>query len=264
MRTPPPEFVAARNALAKELRAAGERDDASAVAALRRPSWVDWALVRVADDDPDAVVAFAAAAAAMRDAQDAAVGGRSADVAGALRAVRDAASTLAKRADATLRGAGRDTELPAILERLTAVAGDAGATAALAAGELHADLTPDQVVDASPVAPPPTRPAPRRARRQRTEPPPEPPPPPPPSRREVDQATAALRLAERGVARAERRAGEAEHARENAERAAAKAEAALAAANDQAADARRRLAEAQAALADAAATVAALTGEPRR
>src|SRR4051794_33762768 len=41
---PPDEFVAARNALAKSLRAAGRKQEAAAVAALRRPTAVDWAL----------------------------------------------------------------------------------------------------------------------------------------------------------------------------------------------------------------------------
>lgn len=266
MRTPPPEFVAARNALAKERRAAGERADAAEIAALRRPSWVDWALACVSDDESDAVAAFAAAAATVRAAQHAVVDGRSADVAGALRSLRDSAASLAKRADATLRGAGRGSELPAILERLTTVAGDAGATAALAAGELHPDLVPENVLEDVPETPteavPPTKPARRPPRQARASTPPPTPDPPEPSRREIEQATAALRLAERGVARAERRATEADHTRENAERAAAKADAALTVANEQAADARRRLDEAQAALADAAATFAALTRAP--
>jgi hypothetical protein len=44
----PGEFTAARNGLAKELRAAGRRDDASAVAKLGRPTLAAWALNQVA------------------------------------------------------------------------------------------------------------------------------------------------------------------------------------------------------------------------
>jgi hypothetical protein len=262
--SPPPEFVAARNALAKELRADGRRDDAAAVAGLRRPGWVDWALVRTADDDPGTVASFAAAAAAMRSAQDATVAGRPADVAGSLRAVRDAATTLAKRADATLRTVGRATELPAILERLTAIAGDAGSSAALVAGVLHPDLTPDAAPGAEPdPSPDPTReraphPAPTRPRpsRKRPAPPPETAAasaePDVPSRHEVDEAVRALRLAEQASARAERRADEAERSFANAERAARKANEVLAVATGQAADARQRLTDARATAAEAA------------
>ena len=45
---PPSGFVAARNTLAKQLRAAKQREAATLVAAIRRPSWVDWALNQVA------------------------------------------------------------------------------------------------------------------------------------------------------------------------------------------------------------------------
>ena len=53
--TVPTEFVAARNALVKELRRAKERDEAALVAALRRPDWTDWALNVVAAEHADAV-----------------------------------------------------------------------------------------------------------------------------------------------------------------------------------------------------------------
>jgi hypothetical protein len=46
------EFVAARNALAKELRAAGKRDDAAAVAALPKPSAAAWAANQVLRSQP--------------------------------------------------------------------------------------------------------------------------------------------------------------------------------------------------------------------
>ena len=51
----PEEFVAARDALVKELRAAKDRDTAAEVARLRRPSVPDWALNVVATAHPDAV-----------------------------------------------------------------------------------------------------------------------------------------------------------------------------------------------------------------
>ncbi len=52
-REPPEEFVAARDALARELRDEGERDAAAKVKKLRRPSQSAWLINRVAIDEPD-------------------------------------------------------------------------------------------------------------------------------------------------------------------------------------------------------------------
>ena len=88
--TVPTEFVAARNALVKELRHAKERDEAALVAALRKPDWTDWALNVVAAEHTDAVDEFATAAGDVRDAQSAAIEGRDGpDVRAALRALRE-------------------------------------------------------------------------------------------------------------------------------------------------------------------------------
>ena len=135
--TPPAEFVAARNALAKSLKAEGRRDDAAQVAAIRRPSWADWAVNSAARTQPDLATAFADAADAMRDAQTAAVEGRRADVAGALRALRGRTTELAKRANASLADAGRSPDIAELTERLAAVAADESATAQLRAAVLR-------------------------------------------------------------------------------------------------------------------------------
>ena len=87
--TPPPEFVAARNELVKALRRDKRRDEATAVAALRRPGWDDWALNAVAASDADVVAGFADAAADVRAAQAAAIEGRDGpDIRVALRDLR--------------------------------------------------------------------------------------------------------------------------------------------------------------------------------
>ena len=96
--TLPSGFVAERNARVKVLRAEGRRDEAALVAIIRRPSWTDWALNRAADEHPESVAAFATAAEAMREAQAAAVEGRSTDVGAALRALRDRTADLVKLA----------------------------------------------------------------------------------------------------------------------------------------------------------------------
>ena len=47
----PKQFIAARDALAKELRSRGERDAATEVKTLRRPTVAAWALNQVARHD---------------------------------------------------------------------------------------------------------------------------------------------------------------------------------------------------------------------
>src|SRR3954469_6874462 len=88
--SPPPEFVAARNELVKSLRKDKQREEATAVAALRRPGWDEWSLNTVAASDADVVAGFVAAAADVRDAQAAAIEGRDGpDIRAALRDLRD-------------------------------------------------------------------------------------------------------------------------------------------------------------------------------
>ena len=65
---PPPEFVAARNTLVKQLKADQRREAAAVIAGVRRPSWVDWALNQVATAEPELVTEFTDAATALRDA----------------------------------------------------------------------------------------------------------------------------------------------------------------------------------------------------
>jgi hypothetical protein len=63
------EFVAERDRLARELREAGRADDAAAVAALRKPSAVVFAVNRAARDRTKAARAAATAAARVENAQ---------------------------------------------------------------------------------------------------------------------------------------------------------------------------------------------------
>ncbi len=74
--TPPAQFVAARNQLVKERRAAKDRESATAVGKLRKPGMADWALNVVAAEHGDDISAFLTAAATVRDAQAAAIEGR--------------------------------------------------------------------------------------------------------------------------------------------------------------------------------------------
>ena len=151
--TPPPDFVAARNEVVKALRKDKARDDATAVAALRRPGWDEWALNAVATSDPAVVAGFIEAAAQVRDAQAAAIEGREGpDIRSALRDLRDRSADLVRLADGALAGAGRQAAAGEINARLSKVAASdvappswspgSSVPAMPAPNELFADLQP--------------------------------------------------------------------------------------------------------------------------
>lgn len=127
---PPEEFTAARNARAKELR--GENADLAAqLAKLPKPTAAAAAINRIARDDPSEVRALVQAGRALREAQEAAVAGKSAGaVAEAAREHRAAldrvrrearrlkvSAAVLDRVTATLRAASTDPELQPLLER---------------------------------------------------------------------------------------------------------------------------------------------------
>ncbi len=66
---PQNEFVSARNALAKELRGAGEREQADAVAGLEKPNALAWAVNQLRRAQPEAVDRLLAVADELRKAQ---------------------------------------------------------------------------------------------------------------------------------------------------------------------------------------------------
>lgn len=66
----PEDFVAARNATARQLQSDGAADAAAAVKRLRRPTLATWALNRVARNAPDAVRAYLDASRELRRAQE--------------------------------------------------------------------------------------------------------------------------------------------------------------------------------------------------
>ncbi len=129
---PPAEFVAARAALAKELRAAGDKDVAAVVAKLRRPSPTAYALNQVARQEPevlaaalDARLALKEATVAGEDVRDATTADREATralVAAARAALGTDDAALAQRVTATVLAAIVDEEVAADLRagRLTA------------------------------------------------------------------------------------------------------------------------------------------------
>ena len=128
----------------KRLKAAGDREQAAAVAAVRRPAWVDWALNVVAAEHAGDVERFADAAEAMRAAQRSAVTGQAGvDLRTAMLGLRDRTGELARRANTVLTGRGRPSALPDITERLAEVATSDASTEQLRAGLLLGDAGDD-------------------------------------------------------------------------------------------------------------------------
>jgi hypothetical protein len=87
---PPEEFTAARNKAERELRKAGEREQADEVKALRKPNAAAGAVNRLVHEHRVEVEAFLEAAARLRDAQVAGKG----DLAAATHAQREALEKL--------------------------------------------------------------------------------------------------------------------------------------------------------------------------
>ena len=125
IRTPPAEFVAVRNRIVADLKAAGDADAAKRIAKLRRPALVDWALNATAGEQPELAAEWAAAAATARDA-----GG--AGLKAAITALRDATVEVA-------RAVGDRAPSGDVAQALTRIAADADAAAAFAAGSLGFD-----------------------------------------------------------------------------------------------------------------------------
>jgi len=112
-------FVPERGALARKLRSAGRREDASAVAALRKPSIAAWAVNQLARSQSRAMAELFEAGDALREAQSRVLAGR-AD-ARALRAAtereRAAVDALLDKARGLLSPGGHQPS-PASLDRV--------------------------------------------------------------------------------------------------------------------------------------------------
>jgi len=135
---PPEEFTAARNALAKELKAAGDKDAAAEVAKLRRPSVGAHALNQVARAHPDLIDEALDAGIALREASEAAAAGDASELRDATGAERAAAQAVAKAAKPHLGSRG-DALVPALLATLRAGALDDGVAEQLRTGTLSTE-----------------------------------------------------------------------------------------------------------------------------
>jgi hypothetical protein len=234
------EFTAARDALAKELRAAGDKEAADRVKRLPKPSLAAWALDQVARSRSEAVTRLLERGEALREAQQGALSG---DASGLREAGRDLAEEVGRvvvEAVEVFQEAGREpgaVQVERMKATLRAAAADPELGELLRRGVLVTDLEPAGFgLDGLAEAPAPA--ARRRAAR--------------PSKKadvEVDAARRELRRAqaeaETAAARARRRAERAEGAERRALEARAEADAARTEAEEAAgeADAARRRAE---------------------
>ena len=135
-RAEPEGFVAARDALAKQLRQAGDREGAGAVKALRRPSRVAWALNQLRVDRPDELGELLGVADELRAAQEAAVRGDGGDLREAMARRRALVRSLAKAARARLGPSGPNAAA-AVEATLDAAVLDPEVGDLLAAGRLE-------------------------------------------------------------------------------------------------------------------------------
>ena len=132
--TPPEDFVAARNGLAKALKAAGQKDDAAEVTALRKPNRLVWAVDQLAlTDDP--------ALAPLLDAADAVREGGGDDLRAAIADLREAVNAAASAAAGRLDT--RPTDRADLAAALLAVVADEDATDELTRGRLLEVPAPD-------------------------------------------------------------------------------------------------------------------------
>jgi hypothetical protein len=139
------EFTAARDALARELRSAGDKEEAERVKRLPKPSLAAWALDQVARSHADAVGAVLERGSGLREAQQEALTGDASGIREASRGLSQAVDKATARAAEVLRGAGREpsaTQLERIRATLRAAAADPEVGELLRRGVLVADADP--------------------------------------------------------------------------------------------------------------------------
>lgn len=208
----PGQFVAARDRLARQLRAGGDRDGATAVKRLRRPTVVAWALNQVARSHPEEVADLVEAGAAVGRAQAEALGGgTSAELRDATRRRRQVASQLARTAT-ELAGAAHHDEVVATID---AASFDPEAADLLRRGRLTRERPPPSGFGLAAMPDPPGgAAAPGRAQGTMAEAEPAPPSSAPvdlePLRRDVARSEDAVAAAEAGVRRADKALRQAE------------------------------------------------------
>lgn len=139
---PPDEFITARDALAKRLKAEGDKDGASTVKGLRRPTVAAWAVNQVARSSAGRkdIAALLQVGDRLRDAHDALLEGKGdAAIREATAKRRQLVAKLTKAAVAEL-GAGGEAQRDAISHTFDAAVADPEAGLAVRAGRLSKEL----------------------------------------------------------------------------------------------------------------------------
>ena len=161
---PREEFVAERDALAKQLRADGRRDEAAAIKALAKPTVAAWAANQAVRSQKRAARDLWKAGDALSAAQDAVLAGKGsgAKLREANERERAAVETLVDAARGLLGASGGDlseTTIERVRQTLHAGAIDAEARDEVAAGRAARERSPQGLFGADPFA----APAPKRA-----------------------------------------------------------------------------------------------------
>jgi hypothetical protein len=114
------EFTPARNALARELRGSGRREEASEVAALRKPSVAAWAVNQLVRTQGKGVDELFGAGDALRAAHDQVLAGRgdAASLRSAVAREREAVEALTATARGLLTSQGHELS-PTIIDRVS-------------------------------------------------------------------------------------------------------------------------------------------------
>src|SRR5947209_17186668 len=137
------EFTPERNALAAELRAAGDAQSAAAVKALRKPTAAAWAVNQLVRAEPDLVEALLGAGGELRQAHRQAASGKGAEqLRAAADAERAAIEQLMARLAAVLGRAPSAAVAEAVRNTLHAASSDDAAREQVARGTVVAELRP--------------------------------------------------------------------------------------------------------------------------
>jgi len=208
----PDEFVAERDSLARELRDAGQREEAAQVKSLRKPTVSAAAINQLARRERRDVDLLLDAGHRLREAQQRLLAGEDpGSLDEARRIEREALGKLRRAAKGILAESGRESgsTLDRVMTTLQAAAVSDEGRELLALGRLTGDLEAtgfDLLAPLAAGAPRRKRPAPRQK--------PKPKPKPKPDRRRIEQARARVREAEQALRAAER---DAEKARRDLE-----------------------------------------------
>jgi hypothetical protein len=140
------EFTPARNALARDLRKAGDREAADRVKALRKPSLSAWAVNQLARQERLQMRSLLTAGDRLRKAQDELLRGAGPDkLQKAFEQQREAVAALVESAAEVLRSAGHpttDATLDRVRGTLTSAAGDEEVERLVRDGRMTEDVDP--------------------------------------------------------------------------------------------------------------------------